>query len=318
MRRLVLAALILLASAISAQAQTYPAKLVRVIVPAAPGGSLDIVARVLTAKLADMWGQPVVVENRPGNNFILGTDAVVKSAPDGYTLLYVASGALTINPVIFSNLPYDSQKDLAPITLINISPYMLLVNNDVPAKTVQDFVSHLKANPGKLNHASNSAITILMSELLKSLTRADYVDVNYKGAVLAATATSTGETQFCFVDKVSGGSAVRAGRVRALAVTSSQRDKQLPDVPTMAEAGLAGFSVAAWHVLLAPSKTPPELIARINGDVGRALALQEVVSRVEAAGAEVVGGSPELAAKELQVDMQRWRELVKQRNIKLQ
>ena len=300
-----------------ASAQSYPSRPVRIVVPAAAGGGLDLAARILANRLTENWGQTALVENRPGANMIVGTDAVAKAAPDGHTLLVVASPTLTINPLVLPDLPYNPARDLAPISLLTSNPFALLVNNNVPASNVQELVAHLRANPGKLNHASNSAMSMLISELFKSLARVDYSDIIYKGGVLAAAATAAGETQFCFVDLGSATAPVRAGRVRAFAVTSAQRYKLRPELPTLIESGVPGSSIA-WVVLLAPAKTPPEIIARLNADTIKVMTLPDTVSRIEAIGSEVVASSPSEAAQALRTDGEQWAKLVSERNIKFQ
>ncbi|MSQ70570.1 MAG: tripartite tricarboxylate transporter substrate binding protein [Betaproteobacteria bacterium] len=306
------------AMAPAALAQAYPTRPVRLVVPAAPGGGLDLAARTVSSKLAEIWGQQVIVENRPGANFIVGTESVTKATPDGYTLLLVSSGALTINPVAYPNLPYSPQRDLAPIILLSSNPFALLVNNAVPAQTLPEFISLLRANPGKLNHASNSATTILASELFKSLAKVDYADINYKGGVLAAAATAAGETHFCLVDMGSATAPLKGGRARALAVTTPKRYKLQPDLPTMAEAGVPGYASSAWVVILAPGKTPPEIIAKANADLQRIIAMPDIIARLEGFGSEVVGGTPEEASRLLRADEEQWARLVKERNIRFQ
>ena len=321
-RKVGVAALALVAACVvfvhPANAQSYPSRTVRIIVPAAPGGGLDLAARILAARLPDFMGQTAVVENRPGANMIVGTDLVAKSTPDGHTLLVVASPALTINPVVLPDLPYSPARDLAPVSLLTSNPFALVVNNNVPASNVQELIAHLRANPGKLNHASNSASTMLISELFKALAKVEYSDINYKGGVLAVASTAAGETQFCFVDLGSATAPVRAGRVRAFAVTSAQRYKLRTELPTLAEAGVPGYSVVAWVVLLAPAKTPPEIIARLNADALKVMALPETVTRVEAIGSEVVASSPAEAVQALRADGEQWARLVKERNIQFQ
>lgn len=314
-----LAALVMLGMALPhpARAQPYPAKQVKIIVPVAPGGGLDLVGRLLASKLTEFWGRQVLVENKPGANSSLGTEATVRSAPDGYTLLYVSSGALNINPLLIPDMTYEPLRDLVPITLVTDNPFVLLVNNAVPAASVQELLVHLRANPGKLNHASSSATTLLSSELFKALARVDYADINYKGSALAAAATGTGETQFTFVDTGTAIAQVRGGRVRALAVTSARRSKLQPDIPTIAESGVPGYASGAWTVLLAPAKTPADIVARINAEVARALASPEVSSRLIAVGNTAFSSSPEVAMQELRADAEKWSRLVKERDIKL-
>jgi tripartite-type tricarboxylate transporter receptor subunit TctC len=295
----------------------YPAKPVRVIVPAAPGGGLDLIARGFTQKLPELWGQQAVVENRAGANFIVGTEAVAKAPPDGYTLLFVSSSALTINPLAYPGLPYQA-RDLAPIVPVTSGTFVLVANAALPAASVQELLAHLRANPGKLFHASNSASTLLASELFKAIAKVDYADINYKGGSLAAASTAAGETQFAIVDMGSATMHMRSGRVRALAVTPPTRRKLQPDVPTLAESGLPGYSITPLTLLFAPAKTSPELIARINADMLRVMALPDVIARIEANGSEVAPASAEEAARLLRVETEQWARLVKERNIRLQ
>jgi tripartite-type tricarboxylate transporter receptor subunit TctC len=307
--------LFLLAGAALAQ---YPEKPVRLVVPAAPGGGLDLIARVLAAKMTETWGRQMVVENRPGANFIVGTDAVAKSSPDGYTLLLVSSGALTVNPVLYPNLPYDPERDLTPVMLATSNPFALLVNAKLPVNNVPDFIAYLRANPGKLNHASNSATTILSSELFKKLAKVAYADINYKGGVLAAAATANGETDFCFVDMGSATAHIKDGtRTRFLAVTTAKRYKLQPQVPTIAES-LPGYSSTAWVVILAPARTPADIVNKVNADLKHVLADPAVVARAEQIGSEVMASSPEEAVRLLSEDLVQWTKLARERNIKLQ
>jgi tripartite-type tricarboxylate transporter receptor subunit TctC len=300
----------------AAHADTYPARPVRIIVPAAPGGGIDLVARSFSAKLSEIWGQSVFVENKPGANAIVGTDATAKATPDGYTFMLGSGGAFTINPLAYRNLPYNANRDLLPVTLVSSSPSVLLVNNNVPAKTVQELVEHLRANPGKLNHATNTASTLLASEMFKALAKVDYVDINYKGGALAAASTAAGETQFCIVDMGSASPYLRSNRgVRALAVTTPERFKLLPEIPTLAESGLPGYSYTAQAVLFAPSKVPPEILAKFSADLRRVLAMPDVNARIESVGNEVVGSGIEETGRALRADSEQWAKLVKERNI---
>ena len=316
LRRLALA--LLLGMPLAAQSQTYPARTVKIIVPATAGGGLDVMARILAPKLSESWGQPVVIENRPGANFTLGTDLVAKSAPDGYTLLFVSTGALTVAPAVYPNLAYNTLRDLIPVTLTSSNPFMLLVANSVPANSVQELLAHLRANPGKLNHAANnSASLILASEMLKSLAKVDYVDINYKGAIQAVTSLVSGESHLCIIDPVTAIGILRGGRVRALAVTSPQRFRLQPDLPTMNEAGVPGYAASAWGVLLTPAKTPADIVAKLNATAVRAMTTPEVTARFEAVGAEVIGSSTEEAYRVLRADTERWVTLVRERNIRI-
>lgn len=300
------------------QAQTYPVKPVRIIVPAAAGGGLDVGGRIIAGKLTDIWSQPVLVENRPGASFIVGTSAVAKSAPDGYTLLYVPSPALTINPLVFPDLPYSPLRDFVPIMLFTTASFVLVVNNSVPANSVQELIAYLRANPGKLNHASNSTSTMLISELFKSLAKVDYMDINYKGGILAVADTISGHTQLCFVDLGSAIAPMQSGLVRALAMTNAQRYKLQPNLPTLAEAGVPGYSAISWNIVLAPAMISQEIVSRIYSDLLRVLASPEVLKRIEANGNEVVGSGTEEALRVLRTDTEKWSRLVKARNIRFQ
>ena len=298
--------------------QAYPSRPVRIVVPAAPGGGLDVMARFLSPKLSEYLAQPVVIENRPGAGFIVGTDAVAKAVPDGYTLLFVSTGALTVAPAAYPDLPYNVQRDLVPITLAGYNPFVLVVNAALPVNSVQEFIAYVRANPGKLNHATNSSATlILASELLKSLAKVDYTDINYKGAPQAVLSTVTGESHFCMIDYGSAIAAIRGGKVRAIAMTSPQRNRLQPNLPALADA-VPGYASIAWIVALAPAKTSPEIVARLNTEIVRALAAPEITARFESIGAEVLGSSSEEAAQVLRADTEKWTRLVKERNIKVQ
>jgi tripartite-type tricarboxylate transporter receptor subunit TctC len=299
-RRTFLALAAALVFSSQALAQPYPAKPVRMVLPSAAGGGTDIPGRILAAKLSELWGQPVIPDNMPGANFIIGTDAVAKAAPDGYTLLFVPSPALTTNPVVLPQLPYDPQRDLVPVIMVTFSPFLLLVSNTLPVNSVQELLAHLRANPGKLNHASNSASTRLVSELFKSLANVEYAEINYKGGALSAASVSSGETQLSFTDVGSATPLVRSGR------------------PTLHEAGVPGYATAGLTVVMVPAKTPREIVTRLNADLARVIAMPDVVERIEAVGNVVLGGSPEEAVQTLKKDAETWARLVAERNISFQ
>jgi tripartite-type tricarboxylate transporter receptor subunit TctC len=302
----------------AASGQAYPSKQVRIVVPAAPGGGLDLTARILATYLSEIWGHKVLVDNRPGANSILGAELAAKSAPDGYTLLIAPSGALTINPLVYPNLPYKPQRDLVAVSLVTTTSFMLLVNNDVPATTVPELLAHLRAYPGKLNHASNSASTIISSELLKSLAKVDFVDINYKGGGPATTSTIAGETQFCLVDSGSATAAMKSGRVRALALTASHRSRLYPEIPTLAEAGVPGYERSSWMVILVPAGTPPEIVARVSAGLKQVLSLPKAIAHLETLGLDVVASSPEEAARVLRNDAEQVARVVKERKIRFE
>ena len=300
-----------------AQTQNYPSKVIRYVVPFDPGTSPDVVGRVLAERFTRLWGQQVLVENRAGANFIVGTEAAARAAPDGYTLLVVSTGAITMNPLVYPTLPYNAQ-ELAPVTLMSAGSFVLLVTSTLPAGNVREFLAHLRANPGKLFHASNSPSTILLSELLKAIAKVDYADINYKGGVLAAAATATGETQFAIVDIGSATASMKSGRSRVLAVTTPQRSRSLPDVPTLAESGVPGYASSNWIAMFAPAKTPAEIVARINADMQKVLADPQVAAKFAALGSDVVASSVEESVRALRADAEKWARLVKERNIQFQ
>ncbi len=276
-----------------------------------------MLARIMAQRVSEIWNQQVIVENKPGANFIIGMDAVAKAEPDGYTLLFVSSAGLTINPAVFPKLPLDPMRDLVPVTITTSNPFVLLVNNSVPAKSVQELVAYLKANPGKLNHASNSASTMLVSELFKARAGVDYTDVNFRGGGPAIISTEAGDTQLCFVDLASATAALSSDRVRVLAVTTADRYKLRPELPTLAEGGVTGYSAAAWGVVLAPAKTPADIIAKINAGFREALKSPEVIERIHSVGNEVFGSTSQEAVNMLSAEATQWSDLVKERHIHL-
>ena len=301
----------------SVLAQSYPAKPVRLIVPAAPGGGVDFSARNFAPELSKLWGQQVIIENRAGANFVVGTEAASRAAPDGYTMMIVSTGAITMNPLVYPNLPYNAQ-ELAPVMLISAGTFVLMVTSTLPVNNFQEFLAYLRSSPGKAFHASNSPSTILLSELFKSIAKVDYADINYKGGVLAAAATGTGETQFAIVDIGSATVTMRSGRAKVLAVTTPYRSKSLPDVPTFAEAGVPGYASSNWIALFAPAKTPPEIIAKINLDLQKVLADSQVAAKFANRGSDVIASTVDDAVKSLRADSEKWARLVRERKIKFQ
>jgi tripartite-type tricarboxylate transporter receptor subunit TctC len=299
----------------SADAQSYPNRPVRIVVPAAAGGALDIIARLLSHKAGEIWKQQLYVDNRPGANWIIGMDAVAKSPPDGYTLLFVASAALTINPYVFANMPLDPLHDLTLATIATHTPFVLLLNQSVPAKTVPEFIAHLRANPGKLNHASNSATTMLASELFKARAEVDYVDVNYRGASQAIVATEAGTTQFCFVDLGSGMSAIEGKTLHALALTTLTRYELTPEIPTIAEQALPDYSASSMTLLLAPANVPGVIIEKINATFQQALQSPDVKDKLHAIGQGVSRGSLGEGVQALRSEAEQWKQLITDRNI---
>jgi len=252
----------------AAYAQSYPTKAVRLVVPFLAGGSTDIVGRTVAQKLNEMWGQPVVVDNRPGGGTTIGTEAVARAAPDGYTLL-VTPAPFTINPSLLAKLPYDALNDFAPITLINTTPLVVVVNPGVPAKSVKELIALAKANPGKLNFGSSGTggSNHLAGELFNAMAGVKMVHIPYKGNAGALTDIVGGHLDVVYNGVTSALALIKGGKLRVLAVTSLQRTAALPEVPTLDELGLKGFEAVAWNGLTAPAKTPREVIAKINADV---------------------------------------------------
>jgi tripartite-type tricarboxylate transporter receptor subunit TctC len=271
-------------------AQTFPAKPVKLVVPFPPGGPLDAVGRAIADKLSQQWNQPVVVDNKPGAGGNIGADFVAKSAPDGYTVVMGALSTHAVNPSLYPTMPYDAVKDFAPITLVAVTPNVLVVNPSLPVNSVKDLIAYAKANPGKLSFGSGSTGSAghLAGELFKVDTGIDMVHVPYKGGAPAMQALLAGDTQLMFDNLANSMPQVKAGKLRALAVTTSQRSKLAPELPTMAEAGVPGFDISTWFGLLAPAGTPPAVIAKWNADVTRILEAPEMRERLAAQGAEAL------------------------------
>jgi tripartite-type tricarboxylate transporter receptor subunit TctC len=306
-----------LAVSLAASAQGYPARPVRFIVPAAPGGGLDSTARVVTAKLSELWGQAAVVENRAGGSMIIGAEAAAKSTPDGYTVLVAHDGTMSMNPVVFPKLPYDPQRDFVPLSLMTAAPLLLAVHPSVGVSSVQEFIAYARANPGRLNHATGGTATLLALELFKAMANVDIASVNYKGLGPANTSLLAGETQLGFPDLGSGASVLRSGKLRLLAIAAPERSKFFPGVPTFAEAGLPGYETRTWIAAFAPAGTPRDIAAKIGNDIRRALAAPEARERLEALNFDVVASSPEELARTVRADTEKWSRLIRERGIKL-
>ena len=271
-----------------AQAQPYPSKPIKIIVPFAVGGIADTFARVIGQKVSDAWGQPVVVENKPGAGGNIGADLVAKSPPDGYTVVMGALSTHAVNPSLYAKMPYDAQKDFAPITRVAITPNVLVVNAALRVNSVKELIAYAKAHPGQLSFGSGSTGSAghLAGELLKVDAGIDMVHIPYKGAAPAMQALLAGDTQLMFDNLANAMAQVKAGKLRALAVTTAERSKLAPDLPTMAEAGVPGFDISTWFGLFAPAGTPADVIAKWNGDVVRILESPDVRERLLAQGAE--------------------------------
>jgi tripartite-type tricarboxylate transporter receptor subunit TctC len=290
--------------------ERFPTHPVKLVVALAPGGPTDVVARLLAPKLSDAWSQPVVVENRPGAGQTIGTAAVARSAPDGHTLL-LSTNTMAVNPWLFRNIPYDTTRDLAPVMLISTSPLVLAVHPSVPARSVQELIALAKSKPDELNYASGGASSSprMAAELLKSMAGIRMVHVGYNGSGPVTTALLSGVVQVAFVNPVFH-EHFSAGRLRALAVTSTHRQPSMPDVPTMAEAGLPGYVAGSWFGLVAPAGTPPPVIERINRDFAATLRLPDVQVAMARQDQEVIASSPAEFASFIAEELARWQHVV--------
>jgi len=296
-----------------AAAQTYPAKPVRLVVPFPPGGSLDFAGRLIAQKLTETWNQSVVVENKPGAGGNIGADLVAKAPADGYTILLGALSTHAVNPSLYAKMPYDAAKDFAPITLIAITPNVLVVNAGSPVQNVKEFIAYTKANPGKLafGSGSNGSAGHLAGELYKVETGTDAVHIPYKGGAPATQALLAGDTQFMFDNLANAMAQVKGGKLRALAVTTAKRSALAPELPTMAEAGLPGFDISTWYGLFAPAGTPPAIVARWNADVTRILNTPDVRARFIADGAEPAPNTPEQFGQFIAAELTKYARIVK-------
>ena len=310
------AALLLGAAASPALAQAWPAKPVRIVVPFAPGGSTDVIARMVAQKLTTLWGQTVVVENRAGAGGNVGADVVAKAPADGYTLL-MASGSITINPHLYKNMPFDTKKDLVPISNVASGPMLVVVPDGSPAKTLKDLVAMAKAKPGALNFGSAGvgSQVHLAAENFADAAGIDISHVPYKGEALAFTDLIGSQTQFMVGNFAAASALLGKSRLRALAVTGKQRQPQLPDVPTAIEAGLPGFENYGWFGLLAPAGTPADIVAKVQRDTAKVLAETETKARLYVQGMTALASTPAEFGQQMDAELVRWGTVVKNRKL---
>ncbi len=296
-----------------ASAQHYPSKPIRFVVPYPAGGPLDTVARLLAQKVSEGVGQPVVVDNKPGAGGNIGADIVAKSPADGYTILMGAVATHAINPTLYASIPYDPVRDFAPITQVASTPNVLVVNPAVPVATVAEFIAYAKANSGKLNFASGSTGSAghLAGELFKAMAGIEMTHVPYKGAAPAMNDLIGGQIHLMFDNLASSLGQVRAGKVRALAVTTAKRTPLAPELPTIAEAGLPGFDISTWFGVFAPAGTPREALDRLHGQFTRALAAPDVREKMQNLGAEPVGNHPEEFAAYIRAEGEKYARVIK-------
>jgi tripartite-type tricarboxylate transporter receptor subunit TctC len=300
-------------------AQPFPVRAVRMLVPYPPGGGTDITSRLVAQRLAEAWGQPVVVENRGGANGIIGTDLAAKAKPDGYTLVVVIASH-AINAALYRNLPYDTANDFTPITLMARYPYIVTSTASLPVRNVKELIALARARPGELSYASsgNGSGPHLGFELFKSAARISVVHVPYKGAGPANVDLVSGQVQLMFNNFLAGMPQIKAGRLRVLAVTSEKRSPVMPELPTLAESGLPGFDVTSWYALLGPAGLPQPIVAKVQGDTAAALKLPAVHSRLAGEAAEPVGSTPGELAKLLAAEIQKWGKVIREGKITME
>ncbi|MFM9981244.1 MAG: Bug family tripartite tricarboxylate transporter substrate binding protein [Burkholderiales bacterium] len=312
------AALALAAVAGAAFAQAYPAKPIRIIVPFAAGGTSDILARAIGPKLTAAWGQPVVIENKTGANGNVGAEFVVRSAPDGYTMLLSDVGALAISPSVYPSLPFDPIKDFAPVIMVSYSPHVLAVHPSVPANSIKELIAFAKANPGKLNFANSGTGGAPHLAGVDFAQRADikWTYIQYKGGSAATTDVVAGVSNVLFNGMLATYPSVKGGRLRGLAVTSAERAASAPDLPTVAESGMPGFVTGSYQGLLAAAGTPREVIAKLNAELSRALSTPEIKDMLAKQGTEVRAGTPEALGTFIAAEKARWATVVRDAGIK--
>jgi tripartite-type tricarboxylate transporter receptor subunit TctC len=300
----------------AAQAQSYPDKPIRIIVGYAAGGGNDIIVRVMQPEMQKGLGQPVIVENKPGAQSIIAAETVAKSAPDGYTLLMGPSGPMTINPATYSKLPYDAQRDFAPISMICEFPLLVTVDAKLPIKNIKDLIAYAKANPGKANYASSAGIFQITTEMFNQRTGSSFVMIPYKSSGESVQALISGNVALTIVDPPPATGPLKAGTIRALAVTSGQRHPAWPDVPTLTESGVADMEVPVWTAFFAPAKTPPAIVARLQQEIARVVQTPEVKQRFAQMALNPVGGSSRELGERVRRDIEKWTAVARAANIK--
>ncbi|MBW6397258.1 tripartite tricarboxylate transporter substrate binding protein [Roseomonas sp. HJA6] len=296
----------------------WPDRPIRAIVAFPAGSGTDVTTRLLTEPIAADLGQPIVVDNRGGANGFIASEAVARSRPDGYTFLFTANTTHGSNPALFRRLPYDPVNDFAPVALIGVGVLLVVVNNDLPIRSMQDLVAYARANPGRLNFASGSASSRVAGEMFKSMANVDMVNVTYRSNPLGITDVIGGVAQVMFVDATTSAPHAREGRVRAIGVTSRQRVAMLPDVPTVEEQGFPGYEMLSWNAVYAPAGTPAPIVLRMNELINAAMAKPDIAARLTANGMVLRPGSPEDLANFQAAEIDKWKRLVTAAGIELQ
>jgi tripartite-type tricarboxylate transporter receptor subunit TctC len=321
MKRACLAFAVILGAfaSLSAHAQTYPNRPVRIVVPFAPGGAVDSVARIVGQKMSESLGQPVVIENKPGAGGNLAADTVARAAPDGYTILLTTNGH-AISPSLYRTLPFDVMKDFIPVTQLIESPLLLVASNQLPVNSLKDLVALAKEKPGSLNYGSTGVGNPLhlSMEMLKKATGMDIAAVPYRGDAPLNTALITGEVQLAIVPVATGRANVENKLVKGLAVTTAQRSKALPDLPTVAEQGVSGFDTGSWQGIFVPANTPRDVVQRLYQEAKKAMGAPDVRERLKTFVAEPVASTPEAFAQKFKDDVAKYAKIVKDANIPMQ
>ena len=308
-----LAAVLAIAPCSAAQTQSYPTRPVRLLVPSTPGGSVDTLSRAVATRLSEKWGQQMVVDNRPGAGGVIAAELTAKAPPDGYTLLMCTVASCANNVSLHRNLPYDPVKDFEPVTLVATQNLMLLVHPSIPAASVKDLVALAKANPRKYSFASagNGTGGHLSGELFRMLAGVDLLHVPYKGVAPAIVDVISGQVSMTFASILSSLPQVKSGKLKALAVTGAKRSPAAPDMPTMIEAGVKGYESATWYGVLAPAKTPKDIVAKLNTDIVAILKQPEVRDRLSKEGAEPVGSTPQELGAYIRSEIAKWGKVIK-------
>jgi tripartite-type tricarboxylate transporter receptor subunit TctC len=315
MIRFCLAMIAAVFAAAAVSQESYPNKPVRIVVGYSAGGGNDIIVRVMQPEMQKGLGQPVVVDNKPGAQSIIAAELVAKSAPDGYTLLMGPSGPMTINPATYTKLPYDAQRDFAPISMIASFPLIFVVDPKLPVKNVKELIAYAKANPAKANYASSAGIFQIATEMFKQRTGATIELIPYKGSGESVQAVAAGQVMMTIVDPAPVTGPLKSGTVRGLAVTSLRRHPSWPDLPTLIEAGV-DMEVPVWTAFFAPAKTPTAIVARLQREIARVVQTPEVKERFAAMGLDPVGGSSEELGRQVARDLEKWTAVAKAANIK--
>lgn len=307
-------ALPLIGSSNLGAAERYPSRPVRWIVPFQPGGTTDIIARIVGQKLSELWGQSVIIDNRPGASAVLGTQAGARSAPDGYSLVFAYNGNMTMNPNLMRKLPYDAMKDFAHVAVIVGTPFVLVVNPQVPAQSLQELIALGKASPGKLNVAVGGGAGQLSIELFKAMAAVDMTNVNYKGNAPSLNAVLSGETSVMFETLTAALPHIKSGKLRALGVTTARRSSYLPEVPAIAEV-VPGYEVNLWFGVSAPAGTPREVVERWSADVARVVRMPDVKEKFATLGLEVATSTPEQMTAMIRSEIETWARVVRDAKI---